>query len=212
MRRSHPVRHLTVLRKVRRRSSCCRARPGFPLPGMTTVRTPRLARASSTVASPYPRSRCAVRDRLGLSPVGLREPIVLRQRGFRPAHRDRERCRRRCRRSALCNRTRPVSPAGPSRSAARPTSRFPLCRRAGHPPCRSPTGTRGAPARAMTIDTERLRELAAELGSWPATTDEADIERHQQHNKNADYWLARAHRFDHLRREHERRRQKPLSQ
>jgi len=27
------------------------------------------------------------------------------------------------------------------------------------------------------------------------------IERHQQHNKNADYWLARAHRFDHLRRE-----------
>ena len=64
----------------------------------------------------------------------------------------------------------------------------------------------------MTIDTERLRELAAELGSWPATTDEADIERHQQHNKNVDYWLARAHRFDHLRREHERRRQKPLSQ
>src|SRR5258705_13330040 len=39
----------------------------------------------------------------------------------------------------------------------------------------------------MTIDTERLRELAAELGFWPATTDEADIERHRQHNKNADY-------------------------
>jgi hypothetical protein len=32
----------------------------------------------------------------------------------------------------------------------------------------------------MTIDTERLRELAAELGFWPATTDEADIERHRQ--------------------------------
>jgi hypothetical protein len=27
----------------------------------------------------------------------------------------------------------------------------------------------------MTIDTERLREVAAELGFWPATTDEADI-------------------------------------
>jgi len=60
----------------------------------------------------------------------------------------------------------------------------------------------------MTIDTERLRELAAELGFWPATTDEADIERHRQHNKNADYWLARGHRFDHLRREHELRRQR----
>jgi hypothetical protein len=47
----------------------------------------------------------------------------------------------------------------------------------------------------------RLRELAAELGYWPATTDEADIERHRQHNKNADYWLARGHRFDHLRRD-----------
>jgi hypothetical protein len=31
----------------------------------------------------------------------------------------------------------------------------------------------------MTIDAERLRELAAELGFWPATTDEADIERHR---------------------------------
>jgi hypothetical protein len=30
-----------------------------------------------------------------------------------------------------------------------------------------------------------------ELGFWPATTDEADIEHHRQHNKNADYWLAR---------------------
>jgi hypothetical protein len=32
----------------------------------------------------------------------------------------------------------------------------------------------------MTIDTERLRELAAELGFWPATPDEADIEHHRQ--------------------------------
>jgi hypothetical protein len=58
----------------------------------------------------------------------------------------------------------------------------------------------------MMINTERLRELTAELGFWPATTDEADIERHQQHDENADYWLARAHRFA-LRREHEFRRQ-----
>jgi hypothetical protein len=56
------------------------------------------------------------------------------------------------------------------------------------------------------LDMARLRELADEFGYWPATTDEADIERHRQHNKNADYWLARGHRFDHLRREHERRR------
>jgi hypothetical protein len=65
-----------------------------------------------------------------------------------------------------------------------------------------------APAQAMTMDTERLRELATELGFWPATTEEADIVRHRQHNKKADYWLARRHRFDHLRREHERRRQR----
>ena len=52
----------------------------------------------------------------------------------------------------------------------------------------------------MTIDSEMLRELAAELGFWPATTEVADIEHHRQHNNNADYWLARRHRFDHLRR------------
>jgi hypothetical protein len=50
------------------------------------------------------------------------------------------------------------------------------------------------------IDMNRLRELTAELGFMPATTDAAAIERHRQHNKNADYWLARSHRFDHLRR------------
>ena len=68
---------------------------------------------------------------------------------------------------------------------------------AGRRPVRGRT-----PTQAMTIDTERLRELAAELGFWPATTDEADIE-HRQHNKNADYWLARSHRFDRFRREQE---------
>ncbi len=49
------------------------------------------------------------------------------------------------------------------------------------------------------LDTALLRELADEFGYWAATTDEADIEYHRQHNKNADYWLARRHRFDHLR-------------
>ena len=48
---------------------------------------------------------------------------------------------------------------------------------------------------------DQLRaEMAAELGFWPATTDPEDIEAHRQHNKNADYWLARRHRFDHLKR------------
>ena len=46
-------------------------------------------------------------------------------------------------------------------------------------------------------------QLTAELGFMPAITDGAAIERHRRHNKKADYWLARSHRFDHLRREHE---------
>jgi hypothetical protein len=87
---------------------------------------------------------------------------------------------------------------------------MPLCTRSTtvtSRPCRSPTGTRLGVG--MTeLDLVRLRELAAELGFWPATTDEADIEHHRQHNKNADYWLARSHRIDHLRREHELRRQR----
>jgi hypothetical protein len=41
------------------------------------------------------------------------------------------------------------------------------------------------------IDMNRLRWLTAELGFIPATTDEADIERQRQHNKNANYWLGR---------------------
>jgi hypothetical protein len=58
-----------------------------------------------------------------------------------------------------------------------------------------------APAFVATmVDMNRLRELTAELGFMPATTDAAAIDRHRQHNKNADYWLARSHRFDHLRR------------
>jgi hypothetical protein len=59
---------------------------------------------------------------------------------------------------------------------------------------------------AMT-DMNRLPELTAELGYWPAMADEADVERHRELNKATDYWLARSHRFDHLRREQVRRRQ-----
>ncbi len=54
------------------------------------------------------------------------------------------------------------------------------------------------------LDMARLRELATEFGFWPATSDPEDIEAHRQHNKNADYWLARRHRFDHLKRVRER--------
>ena len=43
---------------------------------------------------------------------------------------------------------------------------------------------------ARMIDMNRLRELTAELGFIPATTDGPDIDRHRQLNKNADYWLA----------------------
>ncbi|HYN72750.1 MAG TPA: hypothetical protein VES60_09635 [Nakamurella sp.] len=45
-----------------------------------------------------------------------------------------------------------------------------------------------------------LRELAAKLGFWPATTNPNDIERHREHTTNADFWLARSHRFDHLKK------------
>jgi NAD(P)-dependent dehydrogenase (short-subunit alcohol dehydrogenase family) len=45
-----------------------------------------------------------------------------------------------------------------------------------HPWGRGPVRGR-APAQARTIDAERLRELAAELGFWPDTTEEADIEQ-----------------------------------
>ena len=43
----------------------------------------------------------------------------------------------------------------------------------------------------------RLRELADEFGYWPATTDEADIERHRRLNAGLDRNY-RPHRWDHL--------------
>jgi hypothetical protein len=53
-----------------------------------------------------------------------------------------------------------------------------------------------------------LRSGTDDARACASVTDEADIEHHSQNNKNADYWLARGHRFDHLRREHEFRRQR----
>ena len=49
------------------------------------------------------------------------------------------------------------------------------------------------------LDMVKLRELAAEFGYYPATTDDESIERHRKHNANADFWLARSQRFDHLK-------------
>ena len=63
-----------------------------------------------------------------------------------------------------------------------------------------PEGTASTGSTSPPLDMAFLRELAAELGFWPATTDEADIERHREHNVNADFWLARSHRYDHLKR------------
>ena len=73
-------------------------------------------------------------------------------------------------------------------------------------PCGQPPGTR-PDASVADLDMARLRELADEFGYWPATTDEADIECHRHLNAAADYWLARRHRFDHLRRAAERCKQ-----
>lgn len=36
------------------------------------------------------------------------------------------------------------------------------------------------------VDTKRLRELADELGYWPATTNPEDIERHRRLNAALD--------------------------
>jgi hypothetical protein len=58
------------------------------------------------------------------------------------------------------------------------------------------------------LDMAKLRELAKELGYWPASTDEKSIERHRRHNASADFWLVGSHRFDHLRRQAERQRRR----
>ncbi len=58
------------------------------------------------------------------------------------------------------------------------------------------------------IDMNKLCELSAALGSCQPPPMRPTSSRHGQHNKNADYWLARGPRFDHLRREHEHRSQR----
>ena len=61
-------------------------------------------------------------------------------------------------------------------------------------------GTASSGSTSPPLDMALLRELAAELGYWPATTNPDDIERHREHDANADFWLARSHRFDHLKK------------
>ena len=61
-------------------------------------------------------------------------------------------------------------------------------------------GTASSGSTSPLLDMALLRELAAELGYWPATTNPDDIERHREHDANADFWLARSHRFDHLKK------------
>jgi hypothetical protein len=45
---------------------------------------------------------------------------------------------------------------------------------------RDQVGLTQAVTQARTIDSESLRELAAEMGFWAATTEEADIERQRR--------------------------------
>ena len=63
-----------------------------------------------------------------------------------------------------------------------------------------PEGTASSGSTSPPLDMALLRELAAKLGFWPATTNPDDIERHREQSTNADFWLARSHRFDHLKK------------
>jgi len=67
-----------------------------------------------------------------------------------------------------------------------------------------PEGTASSGSTSPPFDMALLRELAKEFGYLPATTNEADIARHREHNKNADFWLARSHRFDHRKAAHKK--------
>ena len=75
-----------------------------------------------------------------------------------------------------------------------------------------PEGTASSGITSPPLDMALLRELAKEFGYWPATTDEADIERHRRDNAadNARYEVylreygpggPRHHKWDHLRKE-----------
>lgn len=57
------------------------------------------------------------------------------------------------------------------------------------PPCRSPTGTRLGVGRAE-LDLVRLRELAAELGYWPGSTDEEHVARLRAQDARYDEQVA----------------------
>ena len=74
-----------------------------------------------------------------------------------------------------------------------------------------PEGTASSGSTSPPLDMALLRELAHELGFWPATTDEADIERHRRENvadevRHESYLReygpggSKRHRWDHLKR------------
>jgi hypothetical protein len=85
------------------------------------------------------------------------------------------------------------------RSGLSRRKRMPRCGRerpAGRP-CGQPTGMR-AGASVADLNMARLRELTDEFGYSPATTVEADIERHRRLNAALDRNY-RPHRWDHLK-------------
>ena len=49
-----------------------------------------------------------------------------------------------------------------------------------------PEGTASSGSTSPPLDMALLRELAAEFGFWPATTDPDNIERHRQQSAEAD--------------------------
>ncbi len=67
-----------------------------------------------------------------------------------------------------------------------------------------PEGTASSGSTSPPLDMASLRELAKEFGFYPASIKPEDVERHREHNKNADFWLARSHRFDHLKAAHKK--------
>jgi hypothetical protein len=65
-----------------------------------------------------------------------------------------------------------------------------------------PEGTASSGSTSPPRDMALLRELADEFGYWPATTDEADIERHRRLHAAADAAPSREHlmrKWAHLR-------------
>ncbi|HET9565195.1 MAG TPA: hypothetical protein VFP27_11995 [Mycobacterium sp.] len=64
-------------------------------------------------------------------------------------------------------------------------------------------GTASSGRTSPPLDMALLRELADEFGYWPATTDEADIDRHRRLNAALDRNY-RPHRLHHLEAAHKK--------